>query len=137
MIAVPDGKKRVQTLRNFFIQHESPLFDSAETFVIQSEKMRIPLWILVGIANAESSLGKRVEPGTHNPFGYKCYDGKPCHAFHNWDEAIISLAWTLRHEHYYEDFRKSGDIQDIAKRYLSGNKQRWMNNVKHYKDEIL
>jgi hypothetical protein len=137
MVAVPDGEKRVAMLRRFFIKHQSPLADAAEAFILASHKYNIPEWILVGISNAESTLGKRIAENSYNPFGYKCYDGQPCYNFKSWDEAVYSLAATLRFEHYYADYRKTGKIEDIAKRYLTGNKQRWIGNVTKYRDELV
>jgi uncharacterized FlgJ-related protein len=49
--------------------------------------------------------------------------------FKSYEEAIRYLVATLTTHKAYEEFRQTKEIEDIATKYLTGDRDRWVSNV--------
>ena len=127
---------RAYRVRVYLESYSSPLADYSSEFIKTADKYKLDFRILVGISNAESSLGKRIPEESSNPFGLGCWTNHPCYRFKSFAEAIQFLGATLASHHAYSDFRRSGEVTDIAKVYLTGDKSRWAHAVTYTMDEL-
>ena len=92
--------------------------------------------ILVGIAGAESTFETAGNTSDNNAWGLGCFDNSPCWHFESLPDGIRALAKTLTHNRAYSEFQQSGKIEDIATRYLSGDKGRWTRAVNYFAKEV-
>ncbi|MCX7881327.1 MAG: hypothetical protein N2482_02320 [Patescibacteria group bacterium] len=73
-------------------QHDSPLVNSVDKFLIVCQKYQIDCYLLPSIAGVESTFGKYIYPQSFNPFGW----GRGLIIFSSWDEAIETVAKNLK-----------------------------------------
>ena len=97
-----------------------------------ADRHNIDYKILVGIAGAESGFERAGDIYDFNPYGVGCQDSGTCRGFKSFAESTEFLAKTLDTHPAYTLFRQTGDLYDLANRYLTGNKERWVGNVKTY-----
>lgn len=100
---------RIEKLRAYLVEQNSPLADSAETIIIESDKNAIGWTLMVGIAKMESNLGKDTNQQSHNPFGLltKNSEGKRVlMQFASWDKAIEYEA-SLLNRNYRENMNRA------------------------------
>lgn len=127
--AAQGGGTSAQAIDQFLAQHGSPMAGLGNVFVSEASKNGIDPTLLVGIANAESSLGKSVKPGTNNPFGWG-----PHIPFGSWQEGIATVARGLRTNYFDKGYN---DPVALGNRYVYGKEpdapdihnSPWLGNV--------
>lgn len=127
---------RVATLRHYLQSRASPLAEASEDIIEIADHYGLDYRLFIGIANAESSLGKHIPEGSYNPYGFACFDGQPCHYFKSYKEATESLAGTLTNHYAYAKWNSTGDVNDLAAVYLTGDKKRWVGNVQTVMNDL-
>lgn len=102
-------------IRRYLESKASPLTENAPDFVYAGMEFNVDPRLLVAISGRESSFGKR-DHG-YNPFGI----GGAVNLFHftSYKESIYYLAELLSTSHYYSEWRRTGDLSDLAKVYCA------------------
>lgn len=132
-IAWPVDDNRVKALRRFFEKYNSPLLDNAETFVITADKHGVDYKILPAISCAESTCGKFLPTGSHNPFGWGVRDAYNYIGFDSYDEAITEIGKGMD-EIYFKKGRT--EISTIAPVYNPVTPDHWTRNVSWFANQI-
>ena len=92
------GDSRVANLKSFFRKYNSPLYDSAATIVIMSDKYKFDYRLLPAIAMQESNLCKFIPENSHNCWGWGIY-GSNVLRFESYDEAIETVAKGIKKDY--------------------------------------
>lgn len=130
--------KRVEALEDFFTHYQSPLAESAATFVEVADQYGMDWTLLPAIASQESGFGKKTPScASYNPFGWTSTTS-PCGfwRFESFDDSIRTVAQRISELSAYSDFRASGEIQDIAKKYNSEQTDEWISKVTYFQEII-
>lgn len=109
--------------------------DLQEASLIASDKWDVPYELLLGIANAESSLGTNWFgcKFSYNAWGVKGQPAETCNghikSYGSWVDAADDVARILRH--YYLD---EGRItpEQIVRKYVGWQNDDWVRNVRNY-----
>lgn len=123
---------RVEVLEKFFIKFDSPLAESAETFVQVADQYKIDYSLLPSIACQESTCGKFLIEGTYNPFGWGIY-GDNYISFESYDHAIWEVGKGL-HEGYFS--RGYDTLSEIAPIYTPPSNGSWYKGVTWFTNQI-
>ncbi|MDO8497665.1 MAG: hypothetical protein Q7S61_03920 [bacterium] len=86
-------KKRV--IKKVLEKYNSPLADSTDAFISTCEKYKLDCYLLPSIAGLESTYGKFIWPGSHNPFGW----GGGYIMFDDWSKSIDAVGKGLRYNY--------------------------------------
>ena len=101
---------RVFILKNFLLEHNSPLSDYADEFVDAADKYDLDWRLVTAIAGVESTFGKRIPFNSYNAYGW----ANGAYYFDSWEDSIEVVSKTLR-EKYYD--KGAENIYQIARRY--------------------
>jgi hypothetical protein len=130
---IDTGKEdKVNALKEFFEKQNSPLLENAKTFVDVAEKYNLDYRLLPAIACMESSCGKRLIPGSYNPFGWGIYGNNAIH-FKSFDDAIETVGKGI-HEKYVS--RGLETPEEMAPVYTPPNPVKWKNGVNFFIGKI-
>jgi hypothetical protein len=123
---------RKTVLEKFFAKYKSPLKDNIDTFITVADKYNIDYRLLPAISCIESSCGKKLIPGSYNPFGWGIY-GNNVITFNNYDEAIETVGQGLN-KHY---FSKGLDTPEkIAPVYTPPAYVHWSRSVRFFMNQM-
>jgi hypothetical protein len=123
---------RVEVLEKFLEKHDSPLAESADTFVVVADKYDLDYRLLPAISCLESGCGKRMIPETFNAWGWGIY-GNNYIAFENFDNGIEEVAKGIS-EGYIE---KGLDTPaKMAPVYTPPRPQYWLGGVRQYMGQM-
>ncbi|MBW6442122.1 glucosaminidase domain-containing protein [Patescibacteria group bacterium] len=125
-------EEKIIALRTFLEDQKSPLLENAETFVDVAEKYGMDYRLLPAIACMESSCGKRLIPGSYNPFGWGIYGNNAIH-FKSYDEAIEVVGKGIS-EKYFS--RGLDTPEKMAPVYTPPNSVKWKNGVNFFISKI-
>src|SRR5438128_1654302 len=89
--------KRVKILEGYLRSHSSPLSPYAEVFIKEADKNKLDWELLPSIAGVESTFGQFLPPDSYNGWGFGIY-GEHVMRFSSWEEAIATIAKSLRHD---------------------------------------
>lgn len=89
---------RVANLKQFFRNHNSPLYDHAEFIVATSDKYEFDYRLLPAIAMQESTLCRAIPSDSYNCWGWGIYADTVVR-FSSYDEAIEVVAKGIREEY--------------------------------------
>ena len=81
-----------KVIRQVLAKYNSPLLNSADTFVDVCLKYNLNCYLLPAISGVESTYGRFILPDSYNPFGW----GGGYMMFRNWSEAIDTVGKGLR-----------------------------------------
>ena len=123
---------RVVVLEKFFEKYNSPLKDSAETFVNTADKYGIDYALLPSISCQESTCGKFLIQDSYNPFGWGVY-GNQHVAFESYDQAIEKVG-----EGLYKGYFSKGldELHEIAPIYTPPSNGSWFRGVSYFSNQI-
>ena len=107
---------RVSVLKQYLENHNSPMVDNAEDFVIQADINHIPWDLVAAIAGTESTFGQHEPSNCYNGWGYGIY-GDNVLCFNSYTEAIKTISRALR-DTYIDKFG-ARDVYGIGKYYAS------------------
>lgn len=108
-------------------KYNSPLADSADSFVTACLKYNLNCYLLPSIAGLESTFGKFIAPGSYNPFGW----GGGYIMFNDWNEAIDTVAAGLR-TNYIDKGAES--IEEVGRIYSESTT--WSQRVRIFINEF-
>lgn len=124
--------KRVRVLRAYLASHNSPLTDSAETFVSAADKYNLDWRFVAAISGVESTFGKQIPYNSYNAWGWGVY-GNNVIRFSSWDEAIETISKSLREK--YMDTWGAEDVYQIGRYYAAS--PTWAQRVDYFMNRIL
>lgn len=107
---------RAKSLRLFLSKYDSPLTDSAETFIGQADKNKIDWKLLAAISGVESTFGKQIPYETHNAWGWGIYGDNRIY-FKSFDEGIAIISQALKEK--YIDRMGSDNVYTIGRMYAA------------------
>lgn len=121
--------RRVEILEAYLKSKNSPLADSAETFVEVADEYGLDYRFLPAVAGIESYFGVALLKDSYNPFGW----GGGYVYFDSLDEGIRTVAYEL-----YERCIKLGvdTPAEIGPSYCPPNYLRWIVAVEGFMEEI-
>lgn len=122
---------RVQILRDYLATKNSPLTDSAETFVTEADKYNLDWKFVAAISGLESGFGKQIPPYSYNGWGWGVY-GTNVKYFTSWDDAISTVSQGLREQ--YMDKWKATDVYSIGRIYAAS--PTWAVRVEYFMRDI-
>lgn len=133
---------------DFFKKNNSPLAESGDGLIAAAQRFYVNPIFMIGISGAESSLGKygralaNKNPGNvkkrtdgYENYGIKVidYDDQNHAIFETWEDGWMGLALVLRTT-YFDQGRNT--LEEIAEKYLEGNKENWIRNVQKWMREV-
>jgi Mannosyl-glycoprotein endo-beta-N-acetylglucosaminidase len=127
----------IRRVQAFLQKYDSPLQANAKDFVQASQKYHIPYKVIVSISGVESGFGKHNPScAKYNPFGYSSTTS-PCGwwRFSSYKESIWIVAKTIGTSNYYADFRRTGQVEELAKNYNLGS-EKWSQDVKYFMNQL-
>ena len=116
----------------------TPMESAAGAINNASEEWDVPVNLLIGIANAESSLGTNYylekDKNCHNAWGLKPSkgrrsDGSYLRCFDDWNEGANHIAMVLR-KYYINEGRDTPE--KISPKWVGKYSQSWVNHVNKY-----
>ncbi len=122
---------RGQILRDYLNSYNSPLADSADSFVKEADKNGIDWKLLVAISGTESYFGQQLPLGSYNAWGYGIY-GTNVRYFISWNDGIRVVSKDIRS--LYMNKWGAKDIYGIGRLYAAD--PLWAYKVTHYMDQI-
>lgn len=125
---------RITTLQTFFEKKQSPLVDSAATFIEVADYYGLDWKLLPAIAGVESGFEKAGNTSDFNPFGYMCND-HPCR-FSSFDQAIRRVARTLGTGIAYKGYRETGSLYILAEVYNHCSPEDWSKKIIYFEEQI-
>ncbi len=137
-VQIAEKDERVEILEAFFTNYQSPLAENAATFVKVADQYGLEWTLLPAIASQESAFGKRTPScAPYNPFGWTSITS-PCGfwRFADFNYAIRHVAESISNLPHYADFRRTGEMQDLAKKYNGGNPEEWVRKVLFFRKKL-
>lgn len=123
-------EKRIKILKAYLEDHNSPMTESASTFVETAEENNLDWRFVASISGVESYFGKHIPYNSYNGWGWGVY-GNNVLRFTSWNEAITVISQTLKSR--YVD-RGATDIYSIGRIYASD--PNWANKVQHFMNDL-
>ncbi len=106
---------RAQILSDYLKSKNSPLSDSAQTFVSEADKYNLDWKLVAAISGLESGFGKEIPYNSYNGWGWGVY-GDNVMYFSSWDDAIATISQGLR-QNYLD--KGATDIYSIGHIYAA------------------
>ena len=119
---------RVENLRNFLENYNSPLAVYAEEFVAYADKNDLDYRLVPAISGVESTFGKRIPVGSYNAYGWANGD----YTFESWEDSISHVSEVLKNK--YID-KGAVSIGQIARIYAPPSST-WGKNVSFFVRKI-
>lgn len=116
---------RVANLKQFFRNHNSPLYDHAEFIVITSDKYQFDYRLLPAIAMQESTLCRAIPENSHNCWGWGIY-GDSVIRFDSYPEAIDTVAKGIRENYIDKGLTTASKIME---KYTPSSNGSWARAV--------
>lgn len=108
--------KRIIILKEYLNKYNSPLVDSAETFVKSADIYQIDWRLLVAISGVESTFGHEIPYNSYNAWGWGIYGDNMVY-FKSFDEGIETISKALR-ENYINSW-KASNIYELGRYYAA------------------
>lgn len=125
---------RLTSLYLYLQKKQSPLMESAQSFIRIADKYKLDWTLLPAISGVESGFEKAGNLNDHNPFGYMCKSG-PCY-FSSFDESIEAVAHSIGTGNAYKAYRDSGSISVLARTYNYVSPEDWTSKIKYFQEEM-
>lgn len=122
---------RVQVLKAYLTKRNSPLVESAATFVAQADKNKLDWKLVAAISGLESSFGKHIPYESYNGWGWGVY-GDNVHNFSSWDDGITTISKGLREQ--YMNKWNATDVYSIGRIYAAS--PTWADRVTYFMRDI-
>lgn len=131
LTSVQAKDNRAQILQSYLKQYDSPMADSAQTFVTEADKYNLDWKLVVSIAGVESWYGHMIPPYSYNGWGYGVY-GNNVRYFTSWDDGIETISRDIREK--YMDEWGATDIYSIGRMYAAD--PAWAAKVSHFMSKL-
>lgn len=122
---------RAQVLKAYLTKRNSPLVESAATFVAQADKNKLDWKLVAAISGLESGFGKHIPQNSYNGWGWGVY-GDNVHSFTSWDDGISTISKGLREK--YMDKWNATDVASIGRIYAAS--PTWAQRVTYFMNDI-
>lgn len=119
---IDTGLKR-SVIQEILTSYNSPLVEETNTFIEVCTKYNIDCYLLPSITGVESTFGKFILPGSHNPFGW----GGGLIVFDSWEQAIDAVGRGLS-ENYYA--KGANTIESIGPIYAAS--PTWAQKIRYF-----
>ncbi len=119
--------KKKLVLQRMLKKHNSPLSDSADSFITTCQTFKLECYLLPSISGLESNFGKFVLPNSFNPFGW----AGGYMIFESWDKAIAEVGKGLK-ENYVA--KGADTVEEIAPIYAES--KTWAPRVQYFMNEF-
>ena len=119
---------RVATLKSFFRQHNSPLYDHADFIVASADKYNLDFKLVPAISMQESNACRVIPNNSYNCWGWGIY-GANVTRFSSYEEAIETVSKGLK-ENYIDRGLISAD--EIMRKYTPGSNGSWAFGVETF-----
>jgi hypothetical protein len=127
---VPD--KRIDTLRAFLHENDSPMESEAAVFVREADKNSIDWKLVAAIAGTESTFGKHIPAGSYNAWGWGIPTGTQYGVgFTSWTDGITSVSRGLK-ENYID--KGAVSLDEIG--YIYAASPMWAAHVQFFIEKI-
>lgn len=123
---------RVEVLEKFFKKYDSPLAESADTFVAVADRYDMDYRLLPAISCLESGCGKVLIPGTYNAWGWGIY-GDQYIGFESWEHGIEEVGKGIYHGYVLKGIDTPAKMAPI---YTPPRPQHWLNGVTHFMSQM-
>ena len=127
----PLADRRVDVLKAYLQQYDSPLADYAKVFVDNADKYNLDWRLVAAISGLESTFGHAIPINSYNGWGWGIY-GDNVLRFNSWPEAIETISKGLR-ENYLKD-KVESDPYFIGPTYAAS--PTWAVRVQYFMDSI-
>ncbi|MBI2033386.1 MAG: glucosaminidase domain-containing protein [Candidatus Levybacteria bacterium] len=127
----PTNDVRAKVLREFLLTYNSPLAQSAETFVSTADKYGLDWKLVAAISGVESTFAHQLPYNSYNAWGWGIY-GDNMIRFSSYDEAIETISKGLS-ERYIKQWGAK-DVYAIGRYYAAS--PTWAERVTHFMDKI-
>ncbi len=121
---------RVQILRGFLEQFNSPLVSNAKDFVKYADLYDLDYRLVASISGVESTFGKFIPYNSYNGWGWGVY-GDNVIRFASWEEGIGTVSEGLR-KNYIDKGAKN--VYSIGRIYAAS--PTWASRVTYFMNEI-
>lgn len=123
---------RVEKIRQFLSQYNSPLEPYASDIVEAADEYDLDYRLIPAIAMQESNLCKKIPNESYNCWGYGIYGGK-VHRFEDYKEGIYAVTKTLAIK-----YKNNGLVtpDEIMTRWTPSSKGSWAYSVNHFMDKL-
>jgi hypothetical protein len=122
---------RVDVLRKYLMQYDSPLVDNAGDFVRYADEYNIDWRFVAAISGVESTFGQQIPNNTYNGWGYGIY-GDNVRYFNSWEDGIKTVSKDLR-EKYMNQWGAS-NVWEIGRIYAAS--PTWAQRVDYFMNRI-
>lgn len=122
---------RVQILRSFLLEYDSPLAPYAGDFIKNADKYSLDWRLVASIAGLESTFGKHIPYNSYNGWGWGVY-GDNVIRFATWNEGIETISKGLR-ERYLKEKQES-DPYFIGPTYAASPS--WAERVSYFMSKM-
>lgn len=130
-LTVTKEDNRVLILREYLEKYNSPLADSAQTFVEQADKNYLDWKFVAAIAGVESTFAHHLPYNSYNAWGWGIY-GNNTHSFTSYEDGIITISKALRKK--YMDTWGAQDVHEIGRFYAAS--PTWASKVTYFMRDI-
>lgn len=120
---------RVEIVRQFLAQYNSPLEPHASFIVETAEKYGLDYRLIPAIAMQESNLCKKNRPESYNCWGFGIYGDKYLH-FDSYEHGIETVTKTLATK--YKDKHGLATPEQIMSMYTPSSNGSWANGVNYF-----
>ena len=117
--------KKKLVIKRVLERYNSPLVDTVDGFMNACITYDLDCYLLPSIAGVESTFGKFIAPGTHNPFGW----GGGYIYFNSWEDGYMAVGKGLR-ENYIN--QGATDVYSIGPIYAAS--PTWADKVMYFKN---
>ncbi len=123
---------RIDIIRKFFQQYNSPLGPFAEDVVEAADKYSLDFRLLPAIAMQESNLCRKIIKDSYNCWGFGIY-GKKVTRFTSYSEAIDTVSKTLAKNYIGGGLETP---EQIMTKYTPSNDGAWAFSVNHFMEKL-
>lgn len=130
--SVTASDARVEIIRQYLEQYNSPLLPYAQDLVATSDRYGLDFKLLVAIAQQESNLCKKAPSGTYNCWGWGIHS-KGTLGFGNYVEAIDTVGRGLREDYFDKGYVT---LEQIMTKYTPNSSGSWAFGVEQFLNEM-
>lgn len=121
---------RVQILKEYFEQYDSPLADSAATFIQAADENQLDWKLVAAISGVESTFGHHIPYNSYNAWGWGVY-GDNVIRFASFDDAVVTISKGLRTNYYNKG---AETVYDVGRIYAAS--PTWAQRVSFFMEKI-
>lgn len=121
---------RVKILKEYFEQYDSPLADSATTFIQAADANQLDWKLVAAISGVESTFGHHIPYNSYNAWGWGVY-GDNVLRFQSFDDAVTTISKGLRANYYNKG---AETVYDVGRIYAAS--PTWAQRVTFFMEKI-